>query len=62
LSRQGVKAIETEGAAFDDELHEAIALLPAASEEQKGKIMDCVKKGYKLHDKVLRHASVVVGQ
>lgn len=62
LSRQGVKAIETEGAAFDDELHEAIALLPAAAEEQKGKIMDCVKKGYKLHDKVLRHASVVVGQ
>ena len=62
LSRQGVKAIETEGAAFDDELHEAIALLPAASEEQKGKIMDCVKKGYKLHDKVLRHSSVVVGQ
>lgn len=43
LSRQGVKA-ETEGAAFDDELHEAIALLPAAAEEQKGKIMDCVKK------------------
>ena len=62
LSRQGVKAIETEGAAFDEELHEAIALLPAAAEEQKGKIMDCVKKGYKLHDKVLRHASVVVGQ
>ena len=62
LSRQGVKAIETEGAAFDDELHEAIALLPAAAEEQKGKIMDCVKKGYKLHAKVLRHALVAVCQ
>ncbi len=62
LSRQGVKAIETEGQAFNDELHEAIATFPAQDEEQKGKIIDCVKKGYTLNDKVMRHASVVVGQ
>ncbi len=62
LKRQGVEAIETEGQAFDDELHEAIATFPAQEEEQKGKIIDCVKKGYKLNDKVMRHASVVVGQ
>ena len=62
LSRQGVTAITTEEAPFDEELHEAIATFPAPSEELKGKIIDCVKKGYKLHDKVLRHASVVVGQ
>lgn len=62
LLRQGVKAIDTEGAAFDEELHEAIATFPAPDEEQKGKIIDSVKKGYKLHDKVIRHAHVVVGQ
>ncbi|MFC2630363.1 MAG: nucleotide exchange factor GrpE [Porphyromonas sp.] len=62
LSRQGVTPITTEEAPFDEELHEAIATFPAPSEELKGKIIDCVKKGYKLHDKVLRHASVVVGQ
>lgn len=62
LSRQGVKSIETSECAFDEELHEAIATFPAPNEELKGKIIDCVKKGYTLHDKVLRHASVVVGQ
>ena len=62
LSRQGVTAIPTEGESFDEELHEAIATFPAPEESLKGKIIDCVKKGYKLHDKVLRHSSVVVGQ
>lgn len=62
LQRQGVRAIETTDAAFDEELHEAIATFPAPTEEQRGRIIDCVKKGYMLHDKVLRHASVVVGQ
>ena len=62
LMRQGVRPIETTGQDFDDELHEAIATFPAPDEAQKGKVIDCVKKGYTLHDKVLRHASVVVGQ
>ena len=62
LSRQGVTPITTEEAPFDEELPEAIATFPAPNKELKGKIIDCVKKGYKLHDKVLRHASVVVGQ
>lgn len=62
LSAQGVKAIETSDALFDEEKHEAIATFPAASEELRGRIVDCVKKGYTLGDKVIRHASVVVGQ
>lgn len=62
LMRQGVRPIEATGQDFDDELHEAIATFPAPDEAQKGKVIDCVKKGYTLHDKVLRHASVVVGQ
>lgn len=62
LNKQGVKAIETSEAPFDEELHEAIATFPAPSEELKGRVIDCVKKGYTLGDKVIRHASVVVGQ
>lgn len=60
LEKQGVKPIETEGKDFDVDLHEAIAQLPAASEEMKNKIVDCTLKGYKLNDKVLRHSQVVV--
>lgn len=62
LQRQGVKEIETIEATFDEERHEAIAVIPAPSEEFKGKVVDCVKKGYTLNDKVIRHANVVVGQ
>lgn len=61
LEKLGVKAIETEGADFNVDLHEAIAQLPAPTEEMKNKIMDCTLKGYKLNDKVIRHSQVVVG-
>lgn len=54
--------MEPVGADFDTDYHEAIALVPAQSEEQKGKVLDCVQTGYKLNDKVIRHAKVVVGQ
>lgn len=62
LSQQGVQVIETAGQPFDTDFHEAIALVPAPSEDQKGKILDCVQTGYKLNDKVIRHAKVVVAQ
>ena len=62
LDKYGVKAMQTENAVFDVEMHEAIAMLPASSDDQKGKIIDCVKKGYLRNDKVLRHAQVAVGQ
>lgn len=61
LEKLGVKAIETEGAEFNVDLHEAIAQLPAPSDEMKNRIMDCTLKGYKLNDKVIRHSQVVVG-
>ena len=61
LSKQGVSVIETKDADFDVDVHEAIAQLPAPVEELKGKVMDCTLTGYKLNDKVLRHAQVVVG-
>ncbi len=62
LTQKGVKAIETEGAEFDVEFHEAITTFPAPSEDLKGKIIDCVTKGYTLHEKVIRFSKVVVGE
>jgi molecular chaperone GrpE len=62
LSGQGVKAIDAVGQPFDTELFEAIATIPAPTDEMKGKVIDCVQTGYKLYDKVLRHAKVVVGE
>lgn len=61
LGEQGVKRIETEEADFNTDLHEAIAQVPAPSDELKGKVIDCVKTGYTLNDKVIRHAQVAVG-
>lgn len=62
LEANGVKAIDSNKAEFDTELHEAVANFPTPEEELKGKVIDTVQKGYKINDKVLRHAKVVVGQ
>lgn len=62
LGQNGVKVIETKDQPLDTDYHEAIAVIPAPSKEQKGKILDCVQTGYTLNDKVLRHAKVVVGE
>jgi len=62
LKQNGITAIETEGKPFDTDLHEAITTIPAPSEELKDKVVDCVQKGYYLHDKVIRFAKVVVGK
>jgi molecular chaperone GrpE len=63
LSDNGVTAMVSEaGSDFDADLHEAIAMVPAPSDDLKGKIIDTTQKGYTINDKVLRHAKVVVGQ
>ncbi|MBQ2435515.1 MAG: nucleotide exchange factor GrpE [Bacteroidaceae bacterium] len=62
LTQNGLEKIETDGQEFDTDFHEAIALIPSPSEELKGKILDCVQPGYKLGEKVIRHAKVAVGQ
>lgn len=62
LGQNGVKVIETKGQLLNTDFHEAIAVIPAPTEEQKGKILDCVQTGYTLNDKVIRHAKVVVGE
>ncbi len=60
LESHGVKAMESTGADFDADVHEAIATVPAPSPEVKGKVIDTTTKGYTINDKVLRHAKVVV--
>lgn len=62
LESLGLKKIDTEGADFDTDFHEAIAMVPGMGEDKKGKVLDCVQTGYKLNDKVIRHAKVAVGQ
>mgnify|MGYP002625467354 CR=1 FL=1 len=61
LDKQGVSIIETREADFDVDVHEAVAQLPAPTPELKGKVMDCTLTGYKMGEKVIRHAQVVVG-
>ena len=62
LETKGLKPMISKGEVFDSELHEAIANIPAPSDDLKGKIVDDVEKGYYIHDKVIRYAKVVVGQ
>lgn len=62
LGDNGVKAMESTGADFNADIHEAIATIPATDESQKGKVIDTTQKGYTINDKVLRHAKVVVAQ
>ena len=63
LEQKGLSIIEVKaGDIFDPEIHQAITQIPAPSEDLKGKVMDCVEKGYKLGDKIIRHPKVVVGQ
>lgn len=62
LLQNGVKAIPDVNESFDTEFHEAITTFPAPKEDMKGKIIDCVSKGYTLNDKVIRFSKVVVGE
>lgn len=62
LDAQGVSCIETDNADFDTDIHEAVAMVPGMGDDKKGKVIDCLQKGYKLNDKVIRHARVAVGQ
>jgi molecular chaperone GrpE len=62
LESLGVKKIETEGADFNTDMHEAVAMVPGMGDDKKGKVIDCLQTGYQLNDKVIRHAKVAVGQ
>lgn len=63
LKSKGLEPIEVAVSDnFDSEIHEAVTLINAPSQELKGKIIDVLEKGYKLGDKIIRYPKVVVGQ
>ena len=62
LAAKGLKAMETVNENFNPDMHEAITDIPAPTEEQKGKIIDEIQKGYYLNDKIIRYPKVVVGK
>lgn len=62
LEAQGVSKIDTTDADFDTDVHEAVAMVPGMGDDKKGKVIDCLQQGYKLNEKVIRHAKVAVGQ
>lgn len=62
LAAKGVRPMETVNKDFNPDLHEAITEIPAPTEEQKGKVLDEIEKGYYLNDKIIRYAKVVVGK
>ena len=61
LESQHVTAIDSTGKDFDTDVHEAVTMFPAPDPSMKGKVIDTAVKGYKINDKVLRYAKVVVG-
>jgi len=62
LEQKGLKKIAPKNEPFDTDFHDAIAMIPAPSEDMKGMVMDCAIDGYMLNEKVLRHAKVAVAQ
>ena len=62
LFAKGLKPMETINKDFNPDIHEAITEIPAPSEDQKGKVIDEIQKGYYLNDKIIRYAKVVVGK
>ena len=62
LKQQGLEEIHAVGEPFDVDLHEAVTTMPAPSEEEKGKVLDEIQKGYRLNDKVIRFSKVVIYQ
>ena len=61
LNAAGITAIECIDKPFNEEEQEAVARF-AAGEDKRGMVIDCVQRGYKMGDHVLRYAKVVVGE
>lgn len=62
MESMGVKEMQSTGEEFNPDLHEAVAQVPAPTDDMKGKVLDTIQKGYTINDKVLRHAKVAVAQ
>lgn len=61
LTQNGLQEMKCAGQPFDPDVHEAVTNIPAPAEDQKGKVVEEIERGYLLNGKVIRHAKVVVG-
>ena len=61
LQAAGITAIDCVDKPFNEDEQEAVARF-AAGEDKRGLVIDCVQRGYKLGEHVLRYAKVVVGE
>ena len=62
LEKQGLVVLQAKGEAFDSEYHEAVAQMPAPSDDLKGKVLEVIEAGYLYREEVLRYAKVIIGE
>ena len=62
LTQQGISEMNSMNDEFDTDMHEAVTKIPVQEEENKGKVVDVIEKGYLLNDKVVRYAKVIIGE
>jgi molecular chaperone GrpE len=62
LKQHGVNEVEAVGQPFDADSFEAVTTIPAQEASQKGIVVDCIQKGYRLNDKIIRFPKVIVGE
>lgn len=62
MKAKGIVEIEALNQDFDTDFHEALTKIPAPEEKLKGKVVDVIQKGYKIGEKVIRFAKVVIGE
>jgi len=62
MKTKGIVEIDAMNQVFDTDLHEALTKIPAPNEDLKGKVVDVIQKGYKIDDKIVRYAKVVIGE
>jgi len=62
LKQHGVNEVEAIGQPFDADSFEAVTTIPAPEASRKGVVVDCIQKGYRLNDKIIRFPKVIVGE
>jgi molecular chaperone GrpE len=62
ISQNNIVPIDSLHKEFNADIMEAVAKVPAHSEELKGKVIEELEKAYQMNDKLIRHAKVVVGE
>lgn len=62
MSKLGIEEIDALNKPFDPERHSAVLQQPAPEGVESGTVLQVLQKGYRLGDKVVRHATVAVAE